>query len=85
MKQLNNFIIAIGITCLISNSLVLFYTFFIAYLNDFQVLININQFGEAHLEFFLIPISIILGIYSIVSLYKLNLKYKKQTQKMDLT
>ena len=85
MYLLKNLMIAIGIACLISNSLVLFYTFFIAYLNDYQVLININNFGEAHFEFIFIPISIILGLYSVIALYKLNLKSKKQTQKINLT
>lgn len=84
MYLLKNLMIAIGIACLISNSLVLFYTFFIAYFNDYQVLINVNNFGEAHLELFLIPISIILGIYSIIALYNLNLKNKKKSQNINL-
>jgi len=82
MYLLKNLIIAIGIACLITNSIILFYTFFLAYLNDYQVLINVNNYGEAHFEFFIIPFSIILGIYSIIALYKLNLINKKQTQKI---
>jgi hypothetical protein len=82
MFRIKNIIIVIGIACLISNSFILFYTFFIAYLNNYQVLIHINNFGEAHIEFIFIPISIILGIYSIVTLYTLNLKEKSQIEKV---
>jgi len=84
MYRVKNIIISIGIACLISNSVVLFYTFFIAYLNNYQVLVNINNFGEAHFEFIFIPISIVLGIYSIISLYGNNFKYKGQSKKAEI-
>jgi hypothetical protein len=85
MFRIKDIIIAIGIACLISNSIVLFYTFFIAYLNDYKVLIHINNFGEAHLEFFFIPISIVLGIYSVFSLYTYNLKMKNQNKTVKIS
>ncbi len=61
----------IGFACLISNSIILYVTFLWAYLfNDFKLSIDINSIGEAHIEFFLIPITIIIGLYSIRGLIK---------------
>ena len=62
----------IGITCLFANSLVLYISFLWAYFsNDYVFSARINDFGEAHLEFILLPITIILGLYAIISLAKL--------------
>jgi len=79
MQRLKILAITIGIACLVSNSIVLFYTFFIAYLNEYKITININNFGEANIEIILIPLSIILGLYSIITFFRLIPKIKKQT------
>jgi len=64
-------IIAFGVGSLIANSVVLYATFLFAYLsNSGAVTISVNNFGEAPIEFLLIPISLVLGIYAIFSLFK---------------
>jgi len=70
MKRLQAIIIGIGVASLISHSMVLFITFLSAYFQGYKVIIDINKFGEAHFELILIPITIILGIYSIYILFK---------------
>jgi len=70
------FILAIGSAFLISNSIILFFTFISAYLNNYVITININKFGEAHIEFIFIPFSICIGIYSLYILFR-NLKVEK--------
>jgi len=62
----------IGLTCLLANSLVLYISFLWAYFsNDYVFSARINDFGEAHFEFILLPITIILGLYAIINLFKL--------------
>ena len=73
-KELKNLLTVIGLACLISDSLVLYIVFLWAYLvNDYTFVATINNFGEAHVEFILIPTTIILGLYSIYNLSK-NMK-----------
>jgi hypothetical protein len=57
---------SIGLACLLANSIVLYLTFLYAYFgNNYQFSADINMFGEAHLEFVLLPLSLGLGIYAI--------------------
>jgi len=70
MKRSQAIIIGIGVASLISHSIVLFITFLSAYFQGYKVIIDINKFGEAHLELIVIPITIIVGIYSIFLLFK---------------
>jgi hypothetical protein len=61
----------IGITCLIANSVVLYISFLWAYFsNDYVFSARINDFGEAHLEFILLPLTIILGVYAVLILFR---------------
>jgi len=61
----------IGLTCLIANSIVLYVTFLWAYLlNNYSFSANINSIGEAHIEFVLLPITLILGIYASIYLFE---------------
>jgi len=71
MSQKKILLCGIGLTCLIVNSLVLYVTFLWAYLsNDYVFSASINSFGEAHIEFILLPLTIGLGLYATVSLFK---------------
>jgi len=48
----------------------LFYIFLCAYLNDNQVVININNYGEAKAELILIPITLIFCLIGLFLMYK---------------
>jgi len=62
---------AIGITCLISNSFVLYFTFLWAYFsNDYIFSASINDFGEAHIELIFLTFSLAIGLYAVVNLFK---------------
>ena len=77
MRRLKIIICGIGIACLLSNSIFLFYTFISAYFNNYQIIVRINNYGEANLELIFLPISIILGLYAILSIFKYVPKPKK--------
>ena len=71
ISQLNVLLCGIGITCLLVNSIVLYITFLWAYFsNNYVFSTNINSLGEAHIEFILLPLTIILGIYASIYLFK---------------
>ena len=60
-----------GIACLVANSIVLYGTFLWAYFsNNYVFAVNINAIGEAHIEFILLPTTIILGSYAAVTLFR---------------
>lgn len=64
-------IIGVGIGSLLANSIVLYITFLFAYFsNDYVFSININKYGEAYLEFIIIPTFLVFGIYAVVTLFK---------------
>ena len=72
-EQVKEFVILIGIGLGFGFSIILFYTFMVAYTNgDYQVLVNINTFGEAKWEIILVPIImvwiIIASIFYIKSI-----------------
>ena len=77
MKQLKILICGIGFACLLSNSFILFYTFIAAYFNNNQIVVTINEIGEANFELVFLPISIILGLYAILTIFKFVPKPKK--------
>jgi len=71
MSQPKVLLCGIGITCLIANSVVLYISFLWAYFsNDYIFSARINDFGEAHFEFILLPLTIILGLYAAVNLFR---------------
>jgi hypothetical protein len=70
MRRLQAILIGIGVASLISHSIVLFITFILAYFQGYKIIIDINKYGEAHLEIIIIPITIALGIYSVYFLFK---------------
>lgn len=70
LKQKKLLISVIGVAALIANSIVLYITFLWTYFaNDYTFTAKINTIGEAHIEFILLPISIILGIYGVKNLF----------------
>jgi len=74
MRRSQTIIMGIGVASLISHSIVLFITFLLAYFQGYKIIIDINRFGEAHLELIIIPVTIIIGIYSVYILFKSVLK-----------
>jgi len=69
---------AIGVTCLISNSVVLYITFLWAYFTNNMVFsARINDFGEAHFELVFLTLSIFLGSYAVIKLFNI-IPYKTQ-------
>jgi len=70
MRRSQAVIVGIGVASLISHSIVLFITFLLAYFQGYKIIIDINKFGEAHLELIIIPVTITLGIYSVYILFK---------------
>ena len=71
MSQIKVLLCGIGLTCLISNSIVLYASFLWAYFsNDFVFSVKINDFGEAHIEFILLPLTITLGLYACIMLFR---------------
>ena len=71
MSQSKILLCGIGLTCLIANSIVLYVSFLWAYFsNNYVFSARINDFGEAHFEFVLLPLTIILGLYATVILFR---------------
>lgn len=44
----------------------LFYLFLCAYLNDFEVLIRVNHYGEAYVEMIIIPLTLLFCLVGLV-------------------
>lgn len=61
-----NMIILLGYSEATVMFIVLFYFFFIAYINNYKITVYINMFGEAHLEWFALCLAfdaVIIGLY----------------------
>ena len=54
MKKLKKLSLIFGLVFLLSTSLVFVLTFLVAYFNNYEVFVTINDYGEAHIELFLI-------------------------------
>lgn len=71
---------AIGLGALVANSISLYITFLWAYfINDMVFATNINCYGEAQLEMIVIPITMIVGFWSIFDIFKNKVKYENKT------
>lgn len=68
----------IGIGSLIGNSIVLYFTFLSAFFNNYKILVTINEYSEAHFEFFFIPITFIIGVWTVHNLMKQKVKNVKE-------
>jgi len=65
------FLMMLGISWLMTSSILLYTTFLMAYFNpDYQVRVLVNNFGEAHLEFILFPICLVAGFWTIYQMIK---------------
>ena len=56
--------VIIGLLIGISNSVVLYLSFLFAYFNDYVFSVNINTYGEAQVEFIVLPLALLLFIYA---------------------
>ena len=70
-------LVIVGISTLIANSIVLYITWIVAFLNDSSTVITINNHNEMYIEFFFIPITIGIGIWSIWFLLRTYTKTTK--------
>lgn len=71
MSQQKILLCGIGLVCLIANSLVLYISFLWAYFsNNYVFSARINDFGEAHFEFVLLPVTLVLGVYAVINLFR---------------
>lgn len=67
----------LSVGMLISNSIVLYLTFLLAFFNPSKsILISMNRFNEASFEFFLIPFVIVSGVIVLIWLFKVLCKEK---------
>lgn len=62
----------ISYTPLLSMSIVMYITFIYAYFNGHQATITINTYGEANIEFVLIPAAIIISIVCLIKFRKME-------------
>ena len=60
----------IGVTVSLCSNVVLFITFLSAYMNNGVITITVNTCNEANTELILIPITLILTIYSLIYLFR---------------
>lgn len=74
--KLKNYVYALGLGGLGGATCTLLYTFLIAYFNGYSVIININNYGEAHIELvlfiFLLPFMVYVLFNSIDNLIKVQ-------------
>ena len=64
MGKARNAVVILGLLIGISNSIVLYLSFLFAYFNDYVFSVNINNFGEAQVEFIVLPLALLLFIYA---------------------
>ena len=78
MSIYKKLLIAMGIAGFISQNILLYFTFLTAYFNsEYRVTILINKYNEAHVEFVLIPIFFVLGVWAVHQLLKTSFNKKR--------
>lgn len=55
-----------GILLMYSALLTFAYIFFLAYFNDYEISVTVNDFHEAHIELFLLIISLVTGTFVFI-------------------
>ena len=65
-----------GLLALFVHAIVLYIIFLAAYISGGLATVTINAYGEEHIEFICIPLTIILGIYGINTVYKEYIREK---------
>lgn len=63
-------IVLFGIATMLGCSITLFITFMAAYFNNFEIMVVINSYGEAHMELFLLMITFPMTFWATVILLK---------------
>lgn len=63
--------IFVGYLLSLSGFMVMTITFLIAFLNGYHVVVHINRYNEATIEFILIPIILIVVIIGLIKTYRL--------------
>ena len=64
-EKIKTIMIFLGLALTNTYSIFVTYTFFLAYFNGYQVKVMINNFGEAHIEFVLLLITVPLSMWAI--------------------
>lgn len=59
-----------GTAFLFASTIVMVYTFFMAYFNDYRVMVTINDYGEAQVEFVMLVILFPLSMYAFYNMNK---------------
>jgi heme/copper-type cytochrome/quinol oxidase subunit 2 len=64
-----------GLLMLAANNIVLYVTFLHAYFfNDYTFSAHINQYGEAHVELFVLGASLIIGLLTVIHFMRIMVK-----------
>lgn len=69
---IKRFLILLGISNLLANSILIYITFIQAYLHDYKTVVYINDIGEAHIEFIMIPVLLVISIFAVAYLERKN-------------
>ena len=77
-EKTKNKIILTGYLICFSQFVLLYLTFLIAYFRNYSVTININYFNEAHIEFIVIPITLIICGFGLILYWKDFAKLKRK-------
>lgn len=70
----------IGIAGLLGHSLKLYLVYLVAFLSGNEVTVAVNNYGEAGIEFFFFPVTIVLGLIGFYHYFRMMPKRKKATK-----
>ncbi len=65
-ERTKNVLAFLGVGMLFAHSCSLYWMFLEAYYNDYELLIAVNNYNEANIEFVMIPVTLIWGFYGIL-------------------
>ena len=54
-----------GLLWILFNTFLLYYVFLRAYFHDYKILIRVNHYNEAAIEFVILPVATITGLYAV--------------------
>lgn len=66
-KTIRDILYIIGLGVIIGTYITFMHTFYAAYTNDYSILVTINDYGEAHIEFLIsiITLPVVLWIFYV--------------------
>ena len=71
MKQrIKKILQMLGVGVLFAYSITLYSTFLMAYFHNYRILVAVNKFGEANIEFIIIPITLIWGLWALIGIFR---------------